>query len=212
MGNALRDRTLALAGIFQAAYQVQQLARHGTLDNEQLEIAMHSILNLTPTSAEAVYGGTDRLLTGLEQLQRVLVKQQGPAEQELMRYVVSLLTLERQSAKRPAMLEEIGRGIMRAQAQAEHFSATHGNVIANLAGIYSDTISTLTPRIMVSGDPAYLGNPDNANRIRALLLAGIRSAVLWRQRGGSHWRLLFGRGALAREAQHILDGVRPRPS
>ncbi|MEW5790418.1 MAG: high frequency lysogenization protein HflD [Pseudomonadota bacterium] len=212
MSNALRDRTLALAGIFQAAYQVQQLARHGTLDNEQLEIAVHSILNMTPTSAEAVYGGADRLRTGLEQLQRVLVKQQGPAEQELMRYVVALLILERQSAKRPAMLEEMGRGIRRAQAQAEHFSATHGNVIANLAGIYSDTISTLTPRIMVSGDPAYLSNPDNANRIRALLLAGIRSAVLWRQRGGSHWRLLFRRGALAREAQHILDGVSPRSS
>jgi high frequency lysogenization protein len=42
----------------------------------------------------------------------------------------------------------------------------------------------LSPRIMVNGDPAHLNNPENANRIRALLLAGIRAAMLWRQSGG----------------------------
>lgn len=32
--------------------------------------------------------------------------------------------------------------------------------------------------------------------IRALLLAAVRSAVLWRQLGGSYWDFLFSRKAM----------------
>ncbi|HSR54696.1 MAG TPA: DUF489 family protein, partial [Alphaproteobacteria bacterium] len=40
---------------------------------------------------------------------------------------------------------------------------------------------------------------------RALLLAGIRAAVLWRQVDGSRLRLLFGRKRIVREAQMALS-------
>ena len=54
-------------------------------------------------------------------------------------------------------------------------------------------ISRLTPQVMVRGEERYLRDADIAARIRTLLLAGIRAAVLWRQLGGSKWRLFIGR-------------------
>ena len=88
--------------------------------------------------------------------------------------------------------------------QAEHFSTMHDNVMANLAGIYTDTLSTFNFRIHVTGNPIYLTNPVNTNKVRALLLAGIRSAVLWRQMGGSRWQLIFGRKQYSEIAKKIL--------
>ena len=40
--------------------------------------------------------------------------------------------------------------------------------------------------------------------IRAVLLAALRSAVLWRQLGGSPWDFLLRRGELARAANALL--------
>ena len=102
------------------------------------------------------------------------------------------------------LLENISQGLERARQQSEHFSLTHENVIANLADTYLNTVSTINPRIMVNGDPHLLQRPDVANRIRALLLAGIRSAVLWRQSGGGRLQLLFKRRAILNEAGSLL--------
>jgi high frequency lysogenization protein len=57
---------------------------------------------------------------------------------------------------------------------------------------------------MVQGDPRHLHAPDNQNRIRALLLAGIRAAWLWRQVGGSRWKILLGRKQLAAAGRDYL--------
>ena len=57
---------------------------------------------------------------------------------------------------------------------------------------------------MVNGEHTYLSNDEIAAQIRALLLAGIRAAILWRQSGGSRWRLLFGRGALMHATEKII--------
>jgi high frequency lysogenization protein len=46
---------------------------------------------------------------------------------------------------------------------------------------------------MVNGESHYLTRPDMANKIRACLLAGIRSATLWQQCGGTRWKFLFYR-------------------
>jgi high frequency lysogenization protein len=120
---------------------------------------------------------------------------------ELTRYLVTLLKLERVLTARKVMVGNISDGIEEARAKLDHFPMLHPNLLAHLADIYSRTVSQLQPRIMVRGEPVYLNNPDNQNRIRALLLAGIRAAWLWRQVGGSRWKILFGR-------QRLLDTAR----
>jgi len=119
-------------------------------------------------------------------------------------YVITLLHLESKLEKHPELLKKIHDGICTTQARLEHFPSLHENIIAQLAQIYSDTISTLRPRIMIQGNPLYLQDNTNASRIRALLLAGIRSAMLWRQCGGGRFKIILGRKKLALEAQRLL--------
>ena len=78
---------------------------------------------------------------------------------------------------------------------------------ARLAELYANTISTLGPRIMIRGDQNHLTNTENAAKMRTLLLAGIRAALLWNQAGGTRWKLLFERGKMQREADSLLKRI-----
>jgi high frequency lysogenization protein len=204
MSHSPRDRALALAALFQCCELVRQIAWHGQPEGEDFATCIGSVFELDPPSTEAVYGGAGRLRTGLKVLQGELAGGSQGRNLELTRYAVSVLHLERRLMRHPQMVERLREGIERARSQREFFEPMHENVIAGLAATYQDTISTIGPRIIVHGEQTHLGNPDNAARIRALLLAGVRAAVLWRQAGGSKWRLIFGRKGLLRETQALL--------
>ena len=103
------------------------------------------------------------------------------------------------------MLEVIGVRIEKSQQQAQHFSLIHENVIAGLSDIYTDTISTFSFRIQVLGEYQYLQQARIANQIRALLFAGIRAAVLWRQLGGSRLKIIFKRRQLLNMVSDLLE-------
>ena len=207
MNKSLRDRTLALAGVYQAAYLVHQIATRGMTDSAAFEASISSIFKLDAPTTEAVFGDVSGVNTGLSTLKRQLSEKQADTMQ-ITQYVVTLLHLERKLSRQPALLERIAAGIRQAQQQSEHFSMTHENVLANLADTYKNTISTLTPRVLVQGEHGYLNNPDNANKVRAILLAGIRAAVLWSQCGGSRWHVLFKRSALLLETENLLASAR----
>lgn len=201
----LREKTLALAGVFQCAYLVDQIATRGVLDKFDLTTMINSTLELNPASTDAVFGKVENLRTGLHCLIQQLGDQSHQRDVNIARYVIGLLHLQGKLLKRSAMLDTIATGVERAKRQSEMFGVTHANVLANLAGIYSETVSLIPPKIMVSGDNSYLSNPDNADKIRALLLAGMRCAVLWSQLGGSRWQILFKRKAIVQAAKQVID-------
>ena len=196
------ERVMALSGLYQAATLVQKVAREGDVDTSPLATCIESLFRIESESSEAIFGGWNNLQCGLATLIRQLDRKE--RDLELTRYAVCLLFLERKVVRRKEMLRTIMDGVDVATAQADYFSSTHENVLAKLADIYRNTISTLSPRIMVSGTQAYLNNPTNANKIRALLLAGLRATVLWRQLGGNRMQLLFSRGQILRSARHKL--------
>jgi len=205
--NTITNQTIALAGIAQAAALVQQLATKGTADPAALEASIASILKIDSDSVIDVYGGgLSGIKLGLEQLnlQMTGYKIVNP---EQARYSASLVFLENQLSGRKDLLTTIQIGITKAQAQSEHFGLLHENVLANLGEVYQSTISTLQPRIMVNGEQRYLSSPDVANKIRACLLAGIRSAILWKQCGGTRWKFLFYRKKIQAELQILLKQV-----
>ncbi len=114
----------------------------------------------------------------------------------VLRYGFSLLLLMSKLRQDDAMMSTLGQHLNRIQGQAEHFGATHENVIASLGEAYQETLSTLKTRIVVQGDPSMLQSRMMPERVRAILLAGIRFALLWHQQGGRRWKLVFQRGAL----------------
>jgi high frequency lysogenization protein len=205
--NTITNQTIALAGIAQAAALVQQLSTKGTADPTAMETSIASVLKIDSDSVLDIYGGSlSGLKLGLTQLnvQMTGFKIVNP---EQARYSASLVFLENQLSGRKDLLNSIQIGITKAQAQSEHFGLLHENVLANLGDVYQNTISTLQPRIMVNGNQEYLSRPDIANKIRACLLAGIRSAILWKQCGGTRWKFLFFRKKIQAELQILLKQV-----
>jgi high frequency lysogenization protein len=80
-------------------------------------------------------------------------------------------------------------------------------VTGRLAELYVSTLSLLTPRVMVNGNPQQLQQPPVVEKIRANLLAAVRSAVLWRQVGGRPWQLLLYRRQCSMLARGLLTGA-----
>jgi high frequency lysogenization protein len=208
--NTITNQTIALAGIAQAAALVQQLAIKGTADPIALETSIASALKIDSDSVIDIYGSLEGLKLGLTQLNQQMTgyKIENP---EQARYSASLVFLEHQLSNRKDLLNSIQIGIIKAQAQSEHFGLLHENIFANLGEIYQNTISTLQPRIMINGEQAYLSRTETANKIRACLLAGIRSAILWRQCGGTRWKFIFYRKKIQAELQILLKQVNVLP-
>ena len=200
-----RDRALAFAGILQALQLVRSAAYGKPYDVEAMHTSLNSVLCLDAASVEAVYGDAGGLRSGLRLLQTQLMSGNRKPDPQLSRYLVTVLHLERKLHKRADLMEVIRAGVERARIQVEHFGIGHANVVAGLADTYAQSISSLRPRIMVSGDPARLSDAAIANQVRALLLAAIRSAVLWRQCGGTRIGLLLGRTKLLEAARTLLS-------
>ncbi len=203
--DTITNQTIALAGIAQATALVDQLATKGIVDSASFKTSIESILKIDSDSVLDVYGGDLAHLTlGFDSLKKQ-VSGFSIEHPEQARYGASLVFLENKLSEQPALLQKISIGLARAQNQAEHFGVLHDNVIANLGDIYYNTVSTIQPRIMVNGDPAILSRPDIANKIRASLLAGIRSSMLWRQCGGKRWKFIFFRKKIQDELQRLLN-------
>ena len=198
------DRVIALTGMFQACHLVQQVARQGLADPQALSASIHSLFQVDTEHVIDAYGNLRDLAPGLRLAHRQLSGTE-PRDNELTRYLLSLVQLERKLVGQKERLENIAQGIRSAAARLAHFPPTHSNILASLADIYAENLSTLKPRIMVSGESVYLQNPDNVNRIRVLLLSGIRSAMLWRQIGGRRRQLLFGRQRIVNALERLLD-------
>jgi len=126
----------------------------------------------------------------------------------VIHYVFGMIFLEKKLAKQPQMLTAIKTGIEQIIAQTQESPAmTQPEIIENLATLYVQTLSTFDYRIKVSGEPRFLENPSNASKIRALLLAGIRSTVLWRQKGGRRWQFLWSRNKILQIVQQNLQSL-----
>ena len=189
------DQALALAGVFQSAELVDQLARYGDISDAQLSGAMTTLLNQNPVSVLDLYDSTDNLELGIKSL-RTMLSDRTKGSADVTRYVIGIMYLSRRLINNPEKIAQVASGIALAQQQAEHFSPSHDNVIANVAGLYTETVSTMQGRIQVSGDPLYLTQASIAQRVRCLLFSGIRSAFLWHQVGGKRSHLLLQRRRL----------------
>lgn len=198
------NQTLALAGIFQSVYLCKSLATTGSCDEQDLAATLRSILTLNTTQVMDAYGGN---VSGIRRGLRVLKSQlAGTAESrdlDIARYGFSLIQLGTNILRDERTVEQLRIGI--SKAQSLDFEITDPTVINNLANLYRSSISHLSPRIMVSGEPGYLNDNDTASRIRASLLGGLRSVVLWRQVGGSRPRLVLQRGQYVRIADQLLN-------
>jgi len=199
----LTYQSIALAGVAQSVFLVNQLASVGKADTDAFEASIKSLLIFDLDNPVDIYGGLSGVKTGLQQLQKQLSTNH-LTDANQARYAASIIFLESKFSEAPDMQAKVHQQLEVAKGQSEHFGSTHENVLANLADIYHSTVSTLAPRIMVNGDPTFLSSTEIINKVRSLLLAGIRSAMLWKQCGGSRWKFLFYRRKMLVEVEFLL--------
>lgn len=199
----LMERCMAFAGILQAITQVQTLARQGESDDALLSASLRTIIVTEPENIQEVYPAFSELEKGY----KLIINQLGDSQQkdvETTRYLVGILALERKLTRSANGMGMLAERINQVHRQLAHFAITDEQVLANFASIYSDIISNLGPKLQISGNPATLQRPLVQQKIRALLLAAMRSAVLWRQLGGKRRQLVLSRKAVVDAAKLAL--------
>jgi high frequency lysogenization protein len=201
-----RQQALALAAVFQAASLADELACHGRFSNQRAAPLLDAVLNLDPESTEAVYPDPGSLDAGLVLLENAFSGGQQREQLRVTGYALALMQLAARLRRNNDLIDILRNRLEALAAQRSHFNdIADVECCHRMAGIYLDTLGTFRFRIRVQGEPAHLQNDDNAARIRALFLAGVRAAFLWHQAGGRRWHLLTRRKRLL-EAVRSLRG------
>jgi high frequency lysogenization protein len=201
---SMPTRVLALAGLVQALAQVRRVADTGQANAAILATAMDSVFRIDAPSPTAVYGDVEAVRPGLTLLRDYFASSQ--RDEQLPRLVLAVMQLERRFVRDHDMGRRVQAGI-RAQADnAQRLGTMHPDVMAALGALYAETLSHLRPRVLVQGNPHYLGQATVVSEVRAILLAAVRSAVLWRQCGGSLWDFLLRRRDLVAAVRDHLEG------
>jgi high frequency lysogenization protein len=202
--NPLENQTIALAGVFQAASLVDQLSTTGKINQSAFDCSFDSLFAFEAPTTVEVYGDLARIQSGLKSLGMYLSGEGEKPTKAMTYYILTLLKITKQLKKNGSMSSRIFERLQAIDTQSSEFELGRSNVIAKIGELYQETISTVSPRVIVKGEQSYLSNSDTVGKIRTLLLAGIRSAILWNQIGGSQWRLLFGRASYVGSAKKLL--------
>jgi high frequency lysogenization protein len=202
----LNQRVTALAALMQAVYLVDCIARKGLADAEDFRVMTDSIF-ADPSANHSVanlYGGIAYLNTGLRLSIKILSGDPLPQTKALMAYSASLLSLELRLSRNKDIHRKLVDGMIRIGKQRQYFGdAAHTNIVAAIAELYGETISTIKPRIIVRGKSEYLSQNVNTQRVRTLLMAGLRAAHIWHKHGGGHLSLLIRRKILLHELEQL---------
>lgn len=209
MQRQYEDMTIALAGIIQATSLVRQLAQTGKIPEEVFNTSIYSIFQTDPMDIASVYTNLHGVKWGLEKL---AIQMDKNPDRVVTRYMLSVIHLQKKLSRSTLLSNNLAKRMDQVKKQVEYFSLTHPTVIANLADIYLNTLSTFNFRIVIWGSQRILSVHQNMEKIRALLLAGVRSAVLWRQMGGSRWQFLFSRAKIKATAETLLKSLDHDPT
>ncbi len=202
--NQLRDQTLALASMMQSAALIMQLANGEKINQASFDCSMDSLFTLEANSVDDIYGHGEGLIKGLKTLISYMGGKDKFPERQLAYYVLSMIKLESKLMKNKSLINEIHKGLEDIQQHTLDFDMSQTAKTHKVDGLYQKTISHIKPRIIVQGDQVHLSNSDTTCKVRTLLFAGIRAAVLWNQKGGSRWKLLFSRKKYVKQAEEIL--------
>jgi len=205
----LQQQVIALAGVVQAARMVDQVAKTGSYPAAFFEASLRSLFAFDAPTVDAVYGNIQGVKLGLRSVVDMLTDATNEDHVAMGAYVRGLLKLEDQFGKRHDLQKVVASRLGHVNFKAQHFSDDAVELAASISAIYQDTISHLPYRIKVKGNVQHLQQTKNADLVRTLLLAGLRSAHLWRQLGGRPRHFLFKGGKLAATASDLSRQLSP---
>ncbi len=201
----IEEQTLALAGVFQAAALVDRLSIATEPDDASaFNTSFNSLFAFSADSTAEIFGGSAGLSCGFN----AIVNYLGLAShsgKNIAYYVVMLLKVAKTLTDQPEKALALSQQLRDIETTAKDFDIGINGSILKIDRLYQETISTLGPRIMVRGSEQRLNDNQTAAKIRTLLLAGVRAAVLWHQLGGSRWGVFWHRKRYVDASQQFLQ-------
>ena len=206
-------QVIALAAVSQCASLVNSLANKGIADELSMTAAVNPLIELDPDDFHTIYPNINHFNLGLRTLQDVFSNEKMRENTDIVRYTLGMLALRAKLMSNAPMQTSIREQIKSvsplkltesdndSEENAESWQSIQTYQL--LARIYQQTISTLSLRIQVKGELENLRDEQLANKIRSLLFAGIRSAVLWHQLGGRRWGLILNRSKIKQTTSDI---------
>ena len=140
MKHSKRDLTIALAGIFQAAKLVKQIATTGLANNAVIESSIETLFQSEANTVEDVYGGISGIGTGIRTLKKQFISNT-ERDLDITKYVISLLILEKKLSSNTAAQDELYKKLDDIKLSLEYFSLMHENIFTKLGDLYKNTIS-----------------------------------------------------------------------
>ncbi len=203
-GSPMRDRVIALAGVFQASELAHDLADRGHLDTSALNTSIESLYRFDAATTTEIFGDLSNLELGLHKLRANFAGRRNP---NVLQGVVSLLQLAGKVLEDEEMSDNLSDGLQAISVHRQDPEFDQERHFKRLAELYVRTISTLKPRVVVRGNPVLLQQDRYVQGVRACLLAGIRSGVLWRQLGGTRWQLILRGRSVLHTTRQLLDEI-----
>lgn len=197
--NLIEERTIALGGVIQACKQVQNLARNGRADDIDFDACLQSVLVLDAVNTPSVYGGLQGVHGGLSLIEKGVITSPVSMDVEVLRYVASVLALQSQLFRDNQKFSAFASAVERLSAYSRE------DLVDACSDVYQTHISVLKPQIIVQGESQFLQNITIPPKIRSLLLAALRSAVLWQQKEGGKLKLLWQRTRMQNAARELLQ-------
>lgn len=205
MFDVTRDQVTALCALMTATQQVHELAYTGNINQHILVSLEKSLFDLEPKTISDIYDSTSTFRQGALFLQNLSSPSDAaqPDIAQPMHYGMSLIQLAKELMS-DSQVRQALQAKLKETPKPEHFDDwLSKEFIDHLAMMYVDTIGKLGTRIQVKGQPEQLKKDGNPERIRSLLLCGIRAAYLWLQLGGNRTHFFLSRKKIADIASTI---------
>lgn len=224
-----QNQVLALAAVFQATQLVHIIATAGSnhlgdSGQKYARLLLQTALNIrsgnNPNQNSLVFfQHIHALKLGLKTLEQSLVMPYDPhpkapphkikrkSAKPALNYAMALLHLSAKVYRQPnfaTTIEKKQRLILK-QLAFFNYDYQHPSIIAALAQIYSETASTLSPKIMIKGSKLAFQDQHDVALIRALLFSGLQIAHYWRGLGGTPWKLILSKSKILREIRYFAE-------
>jgi len=199
---SIADRVLALSSVVQSASLVMAIARTGMAPVDAIDACVQSLFATNPATLQDIFDHGDKIHLGRQRLKQIWTQPE-PEDRQVILIVNHLLLLTTAFTRTDSNMRKMGTGIAQLSAQLSAMNTekqqTDDFIFSSFADLYEQWLSSLQPRIIIRGLPEHLQNASNICKIRTLLLAGVRAAMLWQQLGGRRWHLFFKRKAILEE-------------
>jgi len=200
------QRIYALAAMCQAAQLAVQLATQGQCDANLLKAQWHSIFIMNPKDVEQIYPHPRDLKLGLMFIDFGLKNPKKFTSNFAFPLVRSFCAMGKNLLASKKAQEALRIKLKRTEEQTHYFQPwDHPRIFQNLGEHYVEMATDQRINLKIAGQKKFLQNLEMLNKIRAVLLSGIRAAVLWYQLKGNLPWVFLNRRKIAFETQLLMQ-------